>query len=687
MVLDDFALAILEERYLWKDKDGKIKETPDDMFRRVAKVAADNEKDSKKWFNIFYSMIKNLDFMPNSPTLFNAGKKDGQLSACFVLPIEDSMESIFKTLKDMAMIQKTGGGCGMSFSRLRPKGSIVSSTHGVSSGPVTFMECFDAVSNTIKQGGLRRSANMGILRVDHPDIEVFIDCKAVEGSLDNFNISVALTDAFMDAVSKSMDFELIDPHTKKVVNVINAKKLFDKICKAAWEIGEPGFFFIDTANKGHSLDDDIESTNPCGEEPLLPYESCNLGSINLSNMVKARMIDYDKLVETVEYAIRYLDNIIDVNCFPIEEIKVETLKNRKIGLGIMGFADLLTQMGYAYDSDEAFEVAEEIMERIAEVAHEASRDLGQEKGPFPDWLKSKFKDDKNPPRNAECITMAPTGTIATICGVNWGIEPYYALIYNRNVLDRTFVVKNKHLNPEEYGKTWEEIEEDKGTLSVPVNIFKTAHEISPKVHVEMQSVFQKYVDAAVSKTINMRNDATVDEVTEAVWLAYRLGCKGLTVYRDGSRRRQVLEVGKPVARPEVLPAKVFKLKTGCGSIYPTISIRDGKPFEVFLVIGKSGGCTAAHTQALGRIVSVALRSGVELSSIIKQLRNIRCHMPYMGKRSVLSCPDALGIALQNFEEEEGMVESVGGVCPECEGVLIFQDGCIKCSSCSWSRCG
>ena len=695
MELMEFAKAVLDERYLWKDNDGNIIETPDDLFERVARAASKNEKD-KKWFKIFYKMIRDFDFMPNSPTLFNAGKKDGQLSACFVLPVPDNMQEIFRTLMNMAMVQKTGGGTGMSFSRLRPKGSIVSSTHGVSSGPVTFMKAYDAVSNTIKAGGLRRAANMGILRIDHPDIDDFIESKAVEGKLENFNISIAITDDFMDAVAKDQEFDLIDPHTKKVMKSVKAKDLFHKICEASWKIGEPGFFFIDTANGAHAIDEQIESTNPCGEEPLLPYESCNLGSINLSNMVKAKRVDEDKLIETVANAVRFLDNIIDVNHFPLEEIKEATLRNRKIGLGIMGFADMLIQMEVPYDSDRAFEIAEEVMERICEIAHETSVDLGIERGPFPNYKGSKFKKDKNPPRNAEVITIAPTGTIASICNLrSTGIEPHFALIYDRKAMDKKFKIKNQFFKPEQYGLTWEQVESNKGRLeglNVPEEvkqIFKTSQEIDPKMHVEMQATFQRFVDAAVSKTVNMDNGATVDDVEEVVWLAYKSGCKGLTVYRDGSRKIQVLEVGdKPMERPEMLPAQTFKLKTGCGSIYPSVSIWEGKPFEVFCNMGKSGGCVSSYSQALARVISVSLRSGVPVDVLAKQLRGIRCPNQSMVKgRTILSCSDALGIALQDFTEVLPVEEKIGGNCPNCGGYLIFQDGCIRCSSCTWNKCG
>ncbi len=562
------AIAVLERRYLLKDDQGRIVETPTQLFRRVAKAIAQIDRmygsDPKKSEEEFYRMMSSLEFLPNTPTLMNAGTELGLLSACYVIPVEDSLESIFKALHDAAIVQQQAGGTGFSFSRLRPRGDIVKSTKGIASGPVTFNTIFDKMTDVIKQGGKRRGANMGILRVDHPDIIEFITAKSDPNMLRNFNVSVAVTDKFMEAVRKDESYDLINPRTKQPVKKARARDVWDLIITYAWKTGDPGVIFIDEINRRNPTSHvgEIESTNPCGEVPLHPYESCNLGSINLSKMLKEvggmHELDWDKLRKAVHSAVHFLDNIIDANKYPVIEIEKATKANRRIGLGVMGFADLLCNMGIKYDSEEALKLAEKLMDFIESEGHKASQELGKKRGSFPNfkgsmWDKKKYKHM----RNATVTTIAPTGTISIIAGCSSGIEPLFAVSFVRNVLEGTRLME---VNP-----VFEKIAKEQGFYSTELmhmiaksgsvagikevpeelrKVFVTALDIEPEWHVRMQAVFQKYTDNAVSKTINFREDAAVEEVRRAYELAYKLKCKGITIYRYGSKPEQVLYIGE-----------------------------------------------------------------------------------------------------------------------------------------------
>ena len=736
--LSSNALEVLKRRYLRKDENGKVIETPEQMFRRVARNIAeadliyDKNADVKGVEEDFFELMASLDFLPNSPTLMNAGAELQQLSACFVLPIDDSMESIFETLKNAALIHKSGGGTGFSFSRLRPKNDVVKSTGGVASGPVSFMKVFDASTEAIKQGGTRRGANMGILRVDHPDIMEFITCKADGKTLQNFNISVAVTDEFMEKVKNNENYPLINPRNKKIVKWINAREIFDKIVEMAWLTGDPGVVFIDRVNEANPTPKlgMIESTNPCGEQPLLPYESCNLGSINLANMIKDGDIDWDKLRDRVHKAVHFLDNVIDANKFPIKKIEEMTKANRKIGLGVMGFADLLVQLWIPYDSDEALQIAEKIMKFIKEEAVKASVQLAEKRGVFPNFEMSIYKDGGPRLRNATLTTIAPTGTISMIADCSSGIEPIFALTYIKKVMEgKELIYVNKYFEKvaRERGfyskELMRRIAENKGSVQgiseVPKDVqrvFVTAHDISPEWHVKMQAAFQKYVDNAVSKTINFRHEASVDDIRKAYLLAYELRCKGITVYRDGCKEDQVIFFGKkekkregvePKPRPLVLKGTTIKMRTGCGNLYVTINEdENGNMFEVFAQLGKAGGCTASQTEAISRLISLCLRSGVNPKVIIEQLKDIRCEKPIVAVGgTVYSCADAIAKAMEKFlrVKKEGLGEipaevtldtyskstekAFRGLCPDCGFPLIYEEGCEKCLNCGYSKCG
>ena len=545
------SVRVLERRYLLKDEFGNVIETPLQLFKRIAKaIAFDPESEDE-----FFKILVNLIFLPNSPTFLNAGTDIGQLSACFVIPIEDSLISIFDAVKSMALIQQSGGGTGFSFSKLRPGGDIVKSTKGVASGPVSFMRVFDTTTEIIKQGGKRRGANMGILRADHPDIIEFITAKTKEGFLINVNISVAVDDKLMNAVNEDSDYELVNPRNRQVVKKMKARDIWNLIVTMAWRTGDPGVIFIDEINRHNPTPHigEMESTNPCGELPLLPYESCNLGSINLAKIVKNGSIDWEKLENLINIAVRFLDNIIDINKYPLRQIEEITKANRKIGLGVMGFADMLVQLGIPYDSEEALGTAEKIMIFIQQKSHVASEKLAGERGAFPNFPGSIYK---KPIRNSTVTTVAPTGTISIIAGCSSGIEPLFAVSYVRNVLEGTKLIET---NPyfealaKERGFYSEELMMKiarTGTLAgfedIPDDvkrIFVTAFDIAPEWHVKMQAAFQKYCDNAVSKTINFPHDVDIMEVEKAFMLAYELKCKGITVYRYGSKSQQVLYLG------------------------------------------------------------------------------------------------------------------------------------------------
>ena len=757
--LTENSRVVLERRYLKKDKDGKVIETAKDLFLRVAETIAkadikyNKNADIESLTKEFYQMMAKFEFMPNSPTLMNAGRELGQLSACFVLPVGDSMEEIFEAIKQTALIHKSGGGTGFSFSRLRPAGDRVKSTSGTSSGPISFMQAFNAATETVKQGGTRRGANMGILRVDHPDILEFIDAKTVEGNLSNFNISVAITDKFMKAVKDDKNYDLINPKNKEVAGSLSAKKVFDKIVENAWKNGEPGIIFIDKINRYNPTPEigEIESTNPCGEQPLLPYESCNLGSINLGKMVKddngQAKLDYDQLKEIVYSAVHFLDNVIDLNNYPLEQIDKITRANRKIGLGIMGFADLLIKLDIPYNSEKAITLAKKIMKFIDRESKEMSRTLAKERGAFPNFEKSIYnKKGEKPLRNATTTTIAPTGTISIIANASSGIEPLFAVCYQRNVMDNDILIE---VNPEfekiakEQGFYSEELMKkiaDSGGINefdeIPKkvkDVFITAHDVKPKQHIEIQAAFQEYVDNAVSKTINFPNSATREDILDAYMLAYETGCKGVTVYRDGSRNEQVLSTGKtksgpegdskeseiiyetkvkPRPRPLVVVGTTEKIPTGLGDMYITINEDQEGMNEIFVRVGKSGGEAAAMNEALGRLISIALRSRVEPSIIAKHLKGIRGSNPvWQNGELVLSCPDAIGKAIARYverskklnldfqEDKTGKAEVVKKnltidqdqllteTCPDCGGQVDYESGCFVCHGCGYSKCG
>ncbi len=731
--LSSNALVVLARRYLRKDENGNVIETPEEMFRRVshtiaqADLAYDPDADVEAVEESFYSLITSFKFMPNSPTLMNAGRELGQLSACFVLPVEDSIESIFEAVKHTAMIHKSGGGTGFSFSRIRPEGDRVKSTHGVASGPISFMTIFDVATETIKQGGTRRGANMGILRVDHPDIIKFITAKKEMENLNNFNISVALTEEFMEAVEKGEDYALISPRTGKEVKRISAAGVFELIVESAWGSGEPGIIFLDRINRSNPTPKlgEIESTNPCGEQPLLPYESCNLGSLNLGKIVKEDgSIDYDDLRQTVHKAVHFLDNVIDVNRFPLPEIAEMTRRTRKIGLGVMGFADMLIQLGIPYNSEKAVEIAEEVMGFIDREAKAASVRLAETRGNFPAYPGSIYDSAQTPlMRNATVTTIAPTGTISIIAGASSGIEPLFAVSYIRKVLDGTELVEAHPLfvkMMQERGAYSDDLMEKiarcgsvQDVDEVPEEIkkvFVTSMDVSPTAHIAIQAAFQRHTDNAVSKTINFPEQATKDEIKEAYILAWHQGLKGITIYRYGSRPVQVLnlkkdekkpasdsgpagvttENGKIAPRPR--PLRTYgvteRVRTGCGNLYVTVNKDDKDICEVFTQMGKAGGCAACQIEAESRLISLALRSGVSPKVIIKQLSGIRCPSPsWQDGDQILSCPDAMARVLRNVGNVEiDSSETVVMSCPECGAVLEPEEGCLLCRSCGFSKC-
>jgi ribonucleoside-diphosphate reductase alpha chain len=753
IALTDNALNVLEKRYLKKDKNGKPLETPAQLFRRVAQTIAaadliyNPNADVQAREEEFFKVMTELDFLPNSPTLMNAGRELGQLSACFVLPVEDSMEAIFDAVKYTALIHKSGGGTGFSFSRLRPHQDRVGSTGGVASGPVSFIRAFDTATDVIKQGGMRRGANMGILSIDHPDILSFISAKEDKVSLTNFNLSVAVTKDFMEAFKAGTEYNLINPHNQEVYGKLKAKEVFDKIIDQAWRTGDPGIVFIDRINQDNPTPKlgKIESTNPCGEQPLLPYESCNLGSLNLARMVQTKggkcEIDWPKMAKTIHTAARFLDNVIDVNKFPLPQIEKRTKETRKIGLGVMGFADMLIQLGIPYNSKEGLKTASEIMSFISEQTFQVSRELAAERGVFPAFESSVY-DVPNGPRlrNASRTTIAPTGTLSIIASCSGGIEPIFALSFTKNILDGAHLVE---VNPyfEETARRCgfysdelmqkladgTHLREIEGIPEDVKKVFVTAHEITPEWHVKMQSAFQKFTDNAVSKTVNFSKDATREDVSKVYLMAYEEGLKGITIYRDGSREGQVLTTGKekkaeapaaaePAAAVKLTPRKrakvtqgcTEKVTTGCGSLYVTVNYDDKGICEVFTTLGKAGGCAMAQIEAISRLISLALRSGVDVENVVKHLRGIRCpSIAWEDGKSVLSCADAIASVLEKHTasykanegngnghnghdktkvQDYGLVKNMAGQCPECANLLVYQEGCFVCPGCGYTKC-
>jgi len=760
LYLSENAKEILAKRYLRKDEKGKAIENPEDMFERVAEfiAAADmkygaTDKEVETTELEFYNMMVKLDFLPNSPTLRGAGRSIHQLSACFVLPIEDSMEGIFKALTDMALVHKGGGGTGFSFGRLRPEGDIVGATGGVAGGPLSFMNIFNVTASEVMQGGTRVGANMGILPINHPDILKFIDAKLDGKSLQNFNLSVSVTDDFMKKVEKGKDYDLINPRNNKKVGKLSAREVFDKIVSNAWKTGDPGIIFIDRINKDNTTPKlgKIESTNPCGEQPLLPYESCNLGSINMANMIKGKGVNWEYLKDTIHKAVHFLDNVIDVNKYVIPEIKEMTKGNRKIGLGIMGWADMLIRVGIPYNSKEALSLAEKVMKFIRDEAREASRKLAEQRGGFPNWKDSIYPEMKLKLRNATLTTIAPTGTLSLIGNCSGGIEPLFAVAYKKKSIwnkEGKAEVEQFFVNPlfEYYAKKegfWSKelvrkigkknsIQDIEEIPKKWKKLFITAHDIGPEWHIKMQAAFQKYTDNAVSKTINFPREAEVSDVRKAYLLAFKLGCKGITVYREGSKEVQVYsteetykrkeELSKrklvPRKRPRVVRGITEKVKTGCGNLYITINFDEQGPFEVFTAMGKAGGCASSQLEALSRLISYSLRAGLSVKDIIDQLRGIRCPSPiWQEGELILSCSDAIAKVLEKHcvkrdqlklfengkiaeEQKEALEEAIAKIqpgevaeirtmatCPDCGGVLEHKEGCLLCSVCGFSKCG
>lgn len=794
--LTENARTVLNKRYLKRDQEGNPTERPEDMFWRVAETIAEADKnfgknndEVRQTANNFYNMMADLAFMPNSPTLMNAGRELGQLSACFVLPVEDSLDHIFETIKNTALIHKSGGGTGFSFSRLRPKNDIVKSTMGVSSGPVSFIEVFNAATEAVKQGGTRRGANMAILRVDHPDILEFINSKFEGSKLNNFNISVGITNKFMEAVKNDEEYELFHPKTRETQKKLKAKEVFDIIVDHAWRNGEPGIVFVDNINKYNPTPElgDIESTNPCGEVPLLPYEACNLGSINLGQMIKyiddKPEINWEKLEETTKFATHFLDNVIEVNNYPLPQITEMVKNNRKIGLGVMGWADLLMTLNIPYDSEEGTNLALQVMEFIDYHSKAESIDLSKERGEFSNFKNSvfdgktflydkykgksggKISDEQwkeldqqiqeNGIRNATTTCIAPTGTISMIAGASGGVEPLFALVFTRNIMDGTTLleinpifenaVKEKGLYSRELMEKVSEHGTTHGIDEIPEDlqrVFVTSHDISPAWHVKMQAAFQLHTDNAVSKTVNFVEEASRDDIAQTYILAYDSDLKGITVYRNNSRFNQAMQIKPtekdgekqdkqeeetclskeddenkkwvtPRERPNLTFGMTDKIQTGCGPLYVTINTDEEGLCEVFARMGKSGGCATSQAEATGRMISIALRAGVDINSIIEQLKGIRCPAPSFSKGGViLSCSDAIAKVLErnktkipelvdikngnkslSKEEQEELEKNISkldiGICPECPdcgSMLEFKEGCAMCNSCGFSRC-
>lgn len=715
-VLTDTAETVLARRYYLKDSDGKPVETWETLARRVANAVALIDKEDEHYEELkdkFFNMIYHMDFLPNSPCLMNAGTDLGQLSACFVLPVEDSMDGIFTAIRNGALVHKTGGGTGYSFSRLRSKNAAVRSTQGVASGPLSFAAVFDAATETIKQGGKRRGANMGVLRIDHPDIMDFISAKEDQNRFNNFNFSVAITDKFMKAVETGESYELVEPATGVAVEELDARTVFEKIIDLAWHNGEPGVLFIDAANKANMTPQlgDFEATNPCGEQWLLPYESCNLGSINLGNFVADGKIDFTRLETTVKTATRFLDNVIDCNRFPIPEIEEMTLQTRKIGLGIMGLHDMLIQMKIPYGSDQGRETSAEVMAFIREVAENESAELAKVKGTFPAFDKKVNK--YTPRRNAALTSIQPTGTVSMIADCASGCEPYFSIVMIKHVMDgdRLLMVNKlfEQIARQEgfYSEALMSKVADSGTVighdEIPKEwqeIFRTAQDIKPEDHIRMQGVLQQNgVDSSISKTINLPNSATREEVKLSYLMGYQLGCKGLTVYRDGSRDSQVLNTKEKSEQdqqmatvgldgltkqllPDTLDAKRYRVKDqDKKSVYIIVCFDEHeKPMEVFAKFPFDNRVDLKDKSTMWtttcRLVSLALRFNVPMDEIIKQLDRSSGHM--------LDLPAQLSKLFKSFLA--GTQHGFASTCPECGGKLVFEEGCETCKSCGYSKC-
>lgn len=751
------AVRVLEERYLLK-RDGRVVETPDEMCWRVATSIAAAETAwgggaaAERYESQFYDMLVDRKFMPNSPTLMNAGTGNGlQYSACYVLPVGDSIEEIFDSLKHAAIIHQSGGGTGFAFSRVRRKNSTVSRSGGRASGPVSFLRVFNAATEAVKQGGTRRGANMGILRVDHPDILEFIDCKN-DGGITNFNISVAITDAFMDALRRDDFYDLVDPHSHEVTNRLRAREIWEKIVDSAWRTGDPGLVFIDRINASPANPTPevgmIEATNPCGEQPLLPNEACNLGSLNVARFVVERdgvkEIDWPELERVARLSVRFLDDVIEANPYPLPEIDAMVKANRRIGLGIMGWADLLFELEIPYDSEEATQLADRLWSFVERAGHQQSQELAQERGPFPNWERSIYRE-RGPLRNSTVTTIAPTGTISIIADASSGIEPVFALAFQHRVDDRTLsfinpffidAARRRGIDSQDVIDRVAAQGTVHGVDGVPDDmqrVFVTAHEVAPEWHVRMQGAFQRHTDNGVSKTINLPNESTRADVEQAYDLAWNLGCMGITVFRDGCKGAQVLNVGIEQTEPDVGPAadrstqvalpgmaairprprtvtgKTTRIETPVGTAYVTVNMDEaGEPLEAFVNIGSSGSDVMAFAEALGRLISLVLRipspltQQEKIQQVIDQLAGIGGSRSVgFGAARVLSLPDALAQVLTGYAGQiEASSESgtpvalpmlAAGVkadlCPACGwATFVHEEGCKKCHVCGHSEC-
>ena len=760
--LSDNAKVIMEKRYLRKDEEGNTTETPEGLFRRVSQAVAEGEAEDLRaeWGDRFYSLLASLRFLPNSPTLVNAGMGKGCLSACFVVSPDDTMESIMEVAHDAAMIEKWGGGIGFGFSKLRPRKDRISTTHGQACGPIAVMKLYSSVGATLTQGAFRLGAHMGQLRDSHPDVGEFIHCKDNDDTLQNFNISVQITDEFMRAVETDGDWRLINPRNDEVVAVVRARELWDDIAESAHKTGDPGVVFMDRVwetapNPQMGL---IETSNPCGEEFLEDYGNCCLGSINLDKHLGEGDFDWDALEETTRTAVRFLDDVIEVNEFPLPHLREVNLATRRIGLGVMGWADSLVRLNIPYDSDEALELADNLGAFIKRVALDESGRLAQERGPFPEYERSQLKaQGMGPVRNSSVLTIAPTGTISRIAGCSSGIEPHFAIAWWSNVLwddqDRassrlldtpasvvetlTTRFGDESEGREVLGAVADHPEDAERILrehGLDAAAFRTSMAISPESHVRMQAMWQKHMTNSVSKTINLPNDAKVEDVKKAFQLAWETGCKAVTVYRDGSKSVQVLETGGdtvatetegehllvPRKRPISVTGVTDRARTGHGNLFVTVNFDDeGRPFELFTTLGKAGGCDSAYLEAISRLASLALRSGIDPNQVVEQLRGITCDPIWDEGTLVRSAPDAVSLVLNKHLEHGGPKrmaadevqpatrvsqlglfpstkdESVmtnghllpsGARCPECSGYLIHQEGCLRCLDCGYNKC-
>ena len=820
LALSPNALTVLERRYLIKDQAGQPAEAPEELFRRVARtIAAPDEtygasaKAVQALGETFFELMASRAWMPNSPTLMNAGRPLGQLSACFVLPVDDCLSNgksgIYDTLRAMALVHQSGGGTGFSFSRLRPKNDVVRSTMGVASGPVSFMKLYDASTDVVKQGGTRRGANMGILRVDHPDIMEFITCKDDLTQITNFNISVAATDAFMRAVETGSSYDLIHPRSGQVVGSLDAREVFRRIVHGAWKTGEPGVFFVDRANQFNPVPrlGSYEATNPCGEQPLLPYDVCNLGSINVGLFVRDGAVDWPRLATVVHLCTHFSDNVIDANRYPLPEIDALAQRIRRVGLGIMGWADLLIRLGIPYHSDAAVALARQLMEFVDEESKRASEQLAEQRGVFPEWEGSIWGPDatcarapggervrpQRRLRNCNLTTVAPTGTISIIAGCSSGIEPLFAVAFMRNQAGVLMPDVNEDFVAIAHEEGWHSDGlirriAEAGHIHFPEvpekwqRVFVTAHDITPEWHIRMQAAFQEFTDSAISKTCNFPREATEEDVEQIYRFAYEQGCKGVTVYRDASRENQVLSTGATAkkvqdqagggalapagdqalreladalgrvaeleaelgrtraklheveaenlqrrakrSRPDLLGGTTRRIETPLGTMYVTMTEDDrGQPFEMFISLGKAGGALMADVEAIGRLISLALRSGIPIAEIYRQLRGISSDRTIgLGPQKVSSVPDAIGITIERWMQEKqgiqqellgtpaaptphprevvtsatsgvlvarvgGREEEFLGACPDCGSQLAFAEGCAKCHVCGYSECG